>query len=64
DDNPAPASDIAEAADTSVQNARYHLEHLCEADLVETVDTWYSKKGTEMTVYALSVEELVIQLRR
>ncbi|WP_256290556.1 ArsR/SmtB family transcription factor [Halobellus inordinatus] len=64
DDNPAPASDIAEAADTSVQNAKYHLEHLCEADLVETVDTWYSKKGTEMTVYALSVEELVIQLRR
>jgi len=58
---PATASVIAEAIDTSVQNAMYHLDHLCEADLVETVDTWYSRRGTEMTVYALAVEELVIQ---
>jgi predicted ArsR family transcriptional regulator len=61
DDDPATTSDIAEANDTSIQNAKYHLDHLCEADLVEAVDTWYSRKGTEMTVYALSVEELVIQ---
>ncbi|MFD1571858.1 ArsR/SmtB family transcription factor [Halorubrum laminariae] len=61
DDGPATASDIAEAIDTSIQNAKYHLDHLYEANLIETVDTWYSRKGTEMTVYALSVEELVIQ---
>ncbi|OYR56781.1 ArsR/SmtB family transcription factor [Halorubrum halodurans] len=58
---PATASDIAEAIGTSVQNARYHLGHLREADLIEAVDTWYSRRGIEMTVYALAVEELVIQ---
>ncbi|SMO75386.1 ArsR/SmtB family transcription factor [Halorubrum cibi] len=61
DDEPATASDIADAIGTSVQNAKYHLGHLREADLIEAVDTWYSRKGIEMTVYALSVEELVIQ---
>ena len=61
DDEPATTSDISEAIDTSIQNAKYHLDHLCEADLVKVVDTWYSKKGAEMTVYALAVEELVIQ---
>jgi DNA-binding transcriptional ArsR family regulator len=61
DDEPATTSDIAEAIDISIQNAKYHLDHLCEADLVEAVDTWYSRKGTEMTVYALSVEALIIQ---
>lgn len=58
---PATTSDIAEAIDTSIQNAKYHLDRLCEADLVEAVDTWYSRKGAEMTVYALSVEQLVVQ---
>ena len=61
DDEPATASDVADAIDTSVQNAKYHLDRLREADLIETVGTWYSRKGTEMTVYALSVEEIVIQ---
>lgn len=61
DDEPATTSDIAEAIDISIQNAKYHLGRLSEAGLIEAVDTWYSRKGTEMTVYALSVEELVIQ---
>jgi DNA-binding transcriptional ArsR family regulator len=61
DGEPATTSDIAEAIDTSIQNAKYHLDRLYEADLVEAVDTWYSIKGAEMTVYALSVEELVVQ---
>lgn len=60
-DEPATASDIADAVDTSLQNAHYHLERLSEAELVEPVDTWYSVKGAEMTVYALSTHELVIQ---
>lgn len=61
DEEPATASDIAEAIDTSIQNAEYHLDRLCETDLVEPVDTWYSAKGTEMTVYALAAEELLVQ---
>jgi predicted ArsR family transcriptional regulator len=60
-EGPGTASEIADAVDTSIQNAQYHLTRLAEADLIETVDTWYSSKGREMTVYALAAEELVIQ---
>jgi len=59
-DGPGTATDVAEAADTSLQNARYHLEKLQAADLVEAVDTWYSSRGTEMTVYAPTNEPLVV----
>jgi predicted transcriptional regulator len=59
---PGTASDIADAVDTSLQNVHYHLDRLCETDLVEPVETWYSTKGKEMTVYALKTERLVIEL--
>lgn len=59
---PATTSDVAEATDTSIQNAQYHLERLSAAGLVEAVDTWYSARGTEMTVYGLATERLVFQL--
>ncbi len=57
---PQTASDLAEVTDTSVQNAQYHLGKLQEVDLVESVDTWYSERGTEMTVYAPADEALVL----
>ena len=57
---PGTATDVAEAADTSLQNARYHLDKLQSAGLVEEVDTWYSSRGTEMTVYAPTNEPLVV----
>lgn len=57
---PATASDLAEAVDTSLQNARYHLEKLQSAGLIEAVDTWYSSRGTEMTVYAPASDPLVV----
>lgn len=60
-DGPKPVSDIAEAVGTSLQNTQYHVGRLAEADLVEPVDVWYSKKGREMSVYALTAEEIVIQ---
>jgi len=60
-EEPGTASDVAEAVDTSLQNVQYHLERLSKANIVEPVDTWYSEKGREMTVYALAAEELVIQ---
>lgn len=60
-DEPATASGIADAVDTSLQNVQYHLKRLSEADLVEPVDTWYSTKGKEMAVYALTAEKLLIQ---
>ncbi|MDZ7702442.1 MAG: helix-turn-helix domain-containing protein [Halobacteriales archaeon] len=58
--DPGTATDVAEAADTSLQNARYHLDKLQSAGLVEEVDTWYSSRGTEMTVYAPTNEPLVV----
>lgn len=60
-DGPGTTSEIADAVDTSIQNAQYHLTRLAEAGLIEAVDTWYSSKGKEMTVYALAAEEFVIQ---
>ncbi len=60
-EGPGTASEVADAVDTSIQNAQYHLTRLAETDLIEAVDTWYSAKGKEMTVYALTAEELVIQ---
>ena len=59
-EEPAAASRLAEAADTSVQNARYHLDRLAEAGLVEVAGTQYSSKGREMDVYAPADEPLVM----
>lgn len=59
-EEPTTASELADAVDTSIQNARYHLEKLKEAELIEPVDTWYSSRGTEMTVYAPVNEPLVL----
>lgn len=59
-DDPATASEVAERADTSLQNARYHLQKLVDADLVAVVDTWYSERGTEMKVYAPASDSVVV----
>jgi len=59
-EEPATASDLADAVGTSLQNTQYHLERLREAGLVEVVDTWYSERGTEMSVYAAANDPLVI----
>jgi DNA-binding transcriptional ArsR family regulator len=60
-DEPKPVSEISEAIGTSLQNTQYHVERLVDAGLVEPVDTWYSAKGREMSVYALTAEELLVQ---
>jgi DNA-binding transcriptional ArsR family regulator len=60
-DDPKTTSEIAERIDTSIQNAHHHLRRLEENDLVKPIDTWYSVKGKEMTVYALTAEKLVVQ---
>lgn len=58
--DPQTASDLADVTETSIQNVQYHVEKLIEADLVESVDTWYSERGTEMNVYAPCDESLVL----
>jgi DNA-binding transcriptional ArsR family regulator len=57
---PATASELADAIDTSLQNAQYHLNQLEDAGVVEVVGTWYSKRGTDMDVYGPTNEPLVI----
>ncbi len=60
DDEPGTPSDVAEAIDSSIQNVRYHLEKLEDAGLVEVVDTWYSSRGNEMSVYATANGPLIV----
>ena len=59
-EEPRPAAELAEETDTTVQNVRYHLDKLREADLITVADTWYSEKGTEMKVYAPTESALVV----
>jgi DNA-binding transcriptional ArsR family regulator len=59
-DEPATPSDLADDVDTSIQNVRYHLDKLTDADLVEVADTIYSEKGREMNVYAPVAKPLVV----
>lgn len=62
ENGPATASDIADRVGTSLQNVQYHLNNLQEADLVADVGTWYSAKGKEMSVYAVTVDCLEFRL--
>jgi len=59
-EEPRPASELAEETDTSVQNIRYHLTNLSDANLISVADTWYSEKGTEMKIYAPTESALVV----
>lgn len=59
-EQPQTASDLAEETGTSVQNVQYHLEKLQDVDLIDSVDTWYSERGAEMSVYAPTDESLVL----
>jgi DNA-binding transcriptional ArsR family regulator len=57
---PATPSEVADRADTSIQNAQYHLGRLEDAGLIEPDGTAYSEKGREMTVYAPADRALVV----
>lgn len=56
------ASEIADTHDTSIQNVSYHLENLEESGLISVVDTCYSEKGREMSVYAVTTEPTIVFL--
>ncbi|MFD1635015.1 ArsR/SmtB family transcription factor [Haloplanus ruber] len=59
-DEPDTPARVADAVDTSLQNAQYHLGNLEEAGLIEVVDTAYSEKGREMNVYGPADRPLVV----
>ena len=56
---PQTTSELAESVDTSIQNVQYHLKTLQDAGLVEPVETVYSGKGNEMTVFGPASDPLV-----
>jgi DNA-binding transcriptional ArsR family regulator len=58
-EEPRTTTELADDLDTSVQNAQYHLSTLEDAGLVEPIDTVYSEKGNEMTVYGPATDPLV-----
>ncbi|WP_247008531.1 ArsR/SmtB family transcription factor [Halorientalis litorea] len=58
-EEPRTPSEVADRLDTSIQNVDYHLTSLEETGLVEPVDTVYSEKGNEMTVYGPANDPLV-----
>ena len=60
-EEPKPVSAVAAATDTSIQNARYHVERLRDAGFVEPAGVRYSAKGKEMTVYASTLDRLVVR---
>lgn len=57
--DPATISELAEALDTSVQNASHHVSTLEEAGVLEPVGKRYSEKGNEMVVYGPASDPLV-----
>ena len=57
---PQTASDLAETADTSIQNVQYHMQKFEDVGLVEVVDQWYSSRGAEMNVYGSTDRALVL----
>ncbi|MFB6256344.1 MAG: ArsR/SmtB family transcription factor [Haloplanus sp.] len=60
-EEPMVPSELAERAETSIQNVTYHLERLSDAGVVEVIGTRYSSRGTEMDVYAPASGPLVIR---
>lgn len=58
-EEPSTPSEMAENVDTSLQNVSYHVSKLEEAGLVEPIDTAYSEKGHEMTVYGPASDPIV-----
>ncbi|ELZ93753.1 hypothetical protein C452_02717 [Haloferax volcanii JCM 10717] len=59
-DDPRPASELADALDTTLQTVGYHVERLVEAELIEPVTTWVSAQGREMAVYGPTRSAVVL----
>lgn len=59
-EEPRTLSALAETVDTSLPNARHHVDRMLAAGVVEQVDTWYSSRGQAMPVYAPATEAFVL----
>lgn len=59
-ENPQTASELAETAETSIQNVKYHLGKFQNAELIVVVDHRTSARGMAMDVYAPKDGALVL----
>ena len=59
-EEPMTASELADAADTSVQNVSHHVDVLEESELVREVGHRYSEKGSRMSVYGPASDPVVL----
>lgn len=59
-EEPLTASELADDADTSLQNVHYHLENLREADAIAEIGVEYSARGREMSVYTATHQPRVL----
>lgn len=58
-EEPQPVSTLADELDMSIPSVEYHIGNLLEANIVREVDTRYSEKGKEMSVYGPADDPLV-----
>lgn len=61
---PMTLSRISEELSVPINTAKYHVENLLEAGLLEVVDTRYSEKGREMKLYGLRNQVVIVAPRR
>lgn len=61
---PMTLSSVSETLHVPINTAKYHVDNLLDADLLEVVNTKYSVKGREVKVYGLKNQILIVAPRR
>lgn len=59
-DGPMTLSGVSETLHVPINTAKYHIDNLLDADLLEVVNTRYSVKGREVKVYGLKHQILIV----
>lgn len=57
---PKTPSTLSDEIDSTHQNIHYHLRNMEEVGIIEQIDTKYSERGKEMSVYAPKLEQIVL----
>lgn len=58
--NPRTLSALSECLKIPLNTAKYHVENLVNADLVEVVETKYSVKGRQVKIYGLKNQIVIV----
>ncbi|MDD1671446.1 MAG: helix-turn-helix domain-containing protein [Methanomicrobiales archaeon] len=61
---PMTLSSVSETLHVPINTAKYHIDNLLDADLLEVVNTKYSVKGREVKVYGLKNQILIVAPKR